>query len=69
MHELDGPYVPRARPTQGIKYQHPLTGDTWDGEGLQPDWLRQALLKDGYLLDEVKPGTPAFERAKHRGQV
>lgn len=66
LHELEGPWnLPKpSRPS--IKYQHPLTGETWDGEGPQPGWLRQALLKDGYLLDEVKPGTPAFEHASRR---
>ena len=33
--------VPRALP---VKYRHPVTGDTWDGVGSHPQWLRRALL-------------------------
>lgn len=39
-----------------IKYRHPLTGDTWDGQGTHPDWLRRALLQEGLRVDELKPG-------------
>lgn len=38
-----------------VKYRHPLTGETWDGEGQHPEWLRRALLKEGMRLDELKP--------------
>ncbi len=37
-----------------IKYRHPVSGDTWDGEGAQPDWLRTALTKEGYTVEELK---------------
>jgi DNA-binding protein H-NS len=56
--ELDGdlPSPPAAAPPQGyVKYRHPVTGDTWDGHGAQPDWLRHALLKEGYLVSELRP--------------
>jgi DNA-binding protein H-NS len=43
--------APKARPP---KYRHPVEGHTWDGEGLQPEWLRQALLKDGYTVRELR---------------
>jgi len=38
-----------------IKYRHPVTGDTWDGQGPHPDWLRRALLQEGLRVDELKP--------------
>ena len=37
-----------------IKYRHPVNGATWDGQGSQPDWLKQALLKEGYTVRELK---------------
>lgn len=39
-----------------IKYRHPVTGDTWDGQGPHPEWLRRALLQEGLRVDELKPG-------------
>ena len=50
---------PTAAP-RAVKYRHPVTGETWDGGGPHPDWLRSALLKEGYRLDELRPG-PASE--------
>lgn len=38
-----------------IKYRHPVSGDTWDGQGPHPDWLRKALLQEGYRVDELRP--------------
>lgn len=55
-HELRGkPAVvaaPRVAPP--IRYRHPVTGMTWDGAGAQPDWLRLALLREGYTVDELR---------------
>lgn len=51
--------LPAALP-RPVKYRHPVTGETWDGDGPHPDWLRSALLKEGYRLDELRPG-PASE--------
>jgi DNA-binding protein H-NS len=45
-----------------IKYQHPKTGETWDGEGPHPDWLRHALLKEGYLVSELAPSLSLADR-------
>lgn len=42
----DGPRPPR--------YRHPVTGDTWDGSGSQPEWLRRALLQEGYTVEELR---------------
>lgn len=36
-----------------IKYRHPQTGQTWTGIGQQPEWLRQALSKEGYRVSEL----------------
>lgn len=38
-----------------VKYRHPVTGETWDGEGSHPQWLRDALLKEGYTVEQLKP--------------
>jgi DNA-binding protein H-NS len=37
-----------------IKYRHPLSGETWDGCGPHPQWLRDALLKDGFTVDQLR---------------
>jgi len=36
------------------KYRHPVSGDTWDGIGSQPQWLREALTRQGYTVDELR---------------
>lgn len=38
-----------------IKYRHPESGATWDGSGPHPQWLRDALLKEGFTVDQLKP--------------
>lgn len=51
------------------KYRHPTTGETWDGKGAQPNWLRAALLREGFTVDELRQaavvpvdeGVPALE--------
>lgn len=63
--EAAPPPVPApARP----RYRHPGSGETWDGQGSQPPWLRQALLKEGYLVEELRvaddePAADAAPRA------
>lgn len=49
--------VPPSPPTQvdTVKYRHPVSGDTWNGVGPHPQWLRDALLKEGYTVDQLKP--------------
>jgi DNA-binding protein H-NS len=47
---------PPASPPPPVKYRHPVTGDTWNGQGAHPDWLRRALLKEGLRVDDLKPG-------------
>jgi len=55
----DGAAAPEAAPAPAepapVKYRHPLSGDTWDGQGPHPDWLRKALLQEGYRVDELRP--------------
>jgi DNA-binding protein H-NS len=48
---------PQATPVapKPVKYRHPVTGDTWDGQGPHPDWLRRALLQEGLRVDELRP--------------
>ena len=50
------PVLPRNSPPPGyVKYRHPVTGETWNGDGEHPEWLRKALLKEGYRVVELKP--------------
>ncbi len=35
------------------KYRHPVTGETWSGRGLQPNWLKAALA-GGARLDDFR---------------
>lgn len=44
-----------------VKFRHPVTGDTWDGVGTHPQWMRQALLKDGFRVDELRVTNPTEE--------
>jgi DNA-binding protein H-NS len=55
----DKPVAPAPSPSGPlpVKYRHPVTGDTWDGQGPHPDWLRRALLQEGLRVDELKPAT------------
>lgn len=49
--------VPTAPPP--VKYRHPVSGQTWDGVGPHPEWLRHALLKEGLRVDELRPEAQA----------
>nr|WP_315192895.1 H-NS family nucleoid-associated regulatory protein [uncultured Aquabacterium sp.] len=58
-HELSGIPEPVAQPVvsrepSGPKYRHPITAQTWDGEGAQPPWLREALTREGYTVQELR---------------
>jgi DNA-binding protein H-NS len=60
--ELRGP-LPPAPPSpppgpSAIRYRHPVSGETWDGQGEHPAWLREALLKQGYTVDELRRAVP-----------
>ena len=55
--ELCRPPPPAPAPpvvAASIRYRHPVSGETWDGQGEHPQWLRDALLKEGYTVDELK---------------
>ncbi|RZS58076.1 H-NS family nucleoid-associated regulatory protein [Sphaerotilus mobilis] len=49
--------VVRRRVVAEVRYRHPVSGETWDGLGSQPDWLRQALIREGYTVDELRCST------------
>ncbi|MEY2875396.1 MAG: hypothetical protein RLZZ373_2767 [Pseudomonadota bacterium] len=55
--ELRGRPLPAARSQEPaeIRYRHPVTLEVWDGCGPQPQWLRDALIKEGYTVDELRP--------------
>lgn len=46
---------PPAPPEDAVKYRHPVTGETWNGAGAHPQWLRDALLKEGYTVEQLRP--------------
>lgn len=46
--------VVQEAPVLPPKYRHPVSGDTWDGEGPQPPWLKEALTRQGYTVDELR---------------
>jgi DNA-binding protein H-NS len=54
---LTEPPPPAPAPT--VKYRHPSSGETWDGVGSQPDWLRKALLSEGYTVHELRSSVEA----------
>ena len=50
---------PPAPPIEFIKYRHPVSVETWNGVGAHPQWLRDALLKEGYTVEQLKPPASA----------
>lgn len=56
--ELRGRSAPAPGPGPAsaavTRYRHPVSGASWDGEGPQPQWLRQALLYEGYTVDQLR---------------
>lgn len=40
--------------TQLVKYRHPVSGETWSGMGPQPGWLKVALVRDGYRVEDLR---------------
>lgn len=43
-----------SAPSETVRYRHPVSGETWSGEGPQPLWLKAALVKEGYRVDELR---------------
>jgi DNA-binding protein H-NS len=54
---------PAPRLDLPVKYRHPVSGLTWDGQGAQPDWLRHALVQEGLRVDELRPQWQDAQRA------
>jgi len=54
--DIDAPVALAPPPVQVLppKYRHPDSGDTWDGIGEQPDWLRRALLQEGLTVEQLR---------------
>jgi len=50
---VSAPIEPELPPS-GPKYRHPVSGETWDGCGSQPHWLRDALTRQGYTVEELR---------------
>lgn len=46
--------APEAPQAPAYRYRHPVTGETWNGSGAQPQWLRDALTKEGYTVDALR---------------
>jgi DNA-binding protein H-NS len=63
--ELDAPIDPADAADEPptlplpVKYRHPVSGDTWDGSGAHPQWLRDALLKEGFTVDQLRAAAAA----------
>lgn len=59
-HELDGILPPEIQPAPVAveparhSYRHPISGETWHGQGGQPEWLKTALTREGYTVEELR---------------
>ena len=53
--DLPPPPLPEPPLVAPVKYRHPQSGATWDGVGPHPQWLRDALLKEGFTVEQLKP--------------
>jgi DNA-binding protein H-NS len=53
--ELRGRPAPQPSQVTEVRYRHPITQQVWDGQGAQPQWLRDALIREGYTVDELRP--------------
>lgn len=65
--ELRGRPVPVVHEPAEIRYRHPVTLEVWDGQGAQPQWLRHALLKEGYTVEELRPAGQSTSSAEQVG--
>ena len=66
--EFEASIVPSVLPevvAPSPKYRHPMSGETWDGQGTQPQWLRDALTRGGYTVEELRCTSPESLRLEH----
>lgn len=55
---------PKPAPRVSVpRYRHPVHGDTWDGQGSQPQWLKDALIREGYTVEELRAATQAADNS------
>ena len=62
--ELEGDLPPPAAApiaASPVKYRHPRSGETWDGCGAHPQWLRDALLKEGFTVEQLRAGAQSAD--------
>lgn len=55
--EFDAPPPVQVQPVAAPpapRYRHPISGQIWNGEGSQPQWLREALTREGYTVEELR---------------
>jgi len=50
-HPVAPPEVPMP---PAYQYRHPVTGEVWNGQGSQPQWLRDALTREGYTVEALR---------------
>jgi DNA-binding protein H-NS len=64
---VEGTQAVRPAPVveAALKYRHPVSGETWDGQGSQPGWLKQALTREGYTVDELRIKTDTVSQGPH----
>lgn len=48
------PLAPAAAEPARPSYRHPISGETWHGQGGQPEWLKAALTREGYTVEELR---------------
>ena len=69
--ELRGRGAPPSRPAPVVaaaaRYRHPISGATWGGDGPQPQWLREALLYEGYTVDQLRVRAPYVDEETSSG--
>jgi DNA-binding protein H-NS len=69
LEELAVAGTPAPRPVPlvdvALKYRHPVSGETWDGQGSQPAWLKEALTRQGYTVDELRIRSDAVSQDPH----
>lgn len=52
-------------PARAPRYRHPVHGHCWDGIGSQPQWLKDALIREGYTVEELRVQQPQQAATEH----